>query len=166
MGEILSSFGVTWAKLIAQVLIFLIVYSILKKKAFGPVMAMLEERKARIAEAEKNLEKTRSELEGAENRAKEIVAEANAGADRIVEEANATAQITADKKLAKATVEAGNLRSKAQEEMELERQQILGELKGDFGRMVIEATGKVSGKILTERDQEKINEEAVNQVGL
>ena len=51
-------------------------------------MAMLEERKARIAEAEKNLEKTRSELEGAENRAKEIVAEANAGADRIVEEAN------------------------------------------------------------------------------
>ena len=87
MGEILSSFGVTWAKLIAQVLIFLIVYAVLKKKAFGPVMAMLEERKARIAEAEQNLEKTRAELEGAETRSREILSEANASADRIVEEA-------------------------------------------------------------------------------
>jgi F-type H+-transporting ATPase subunit b len=166
MGDILSSFGVTWAKLIAQVLIFLIVYAVLKKKAFGPVMAMLEERKARIAEAEQNLMKTRAELEGAETRSKEILSEANASADRIVEEANATAGIAAEKKLAKAVIEAQNLRAKAKDEVELERQQLLGELKRDFGRLIVEATGKVSGKILTETDQEAINKEATSQVGL
>jgi len=166
MGEILSSFGVTWAKLIAQVLIFLIVYAVLKKKAFGPVMAMLEERKARITEAEQNLEKTRSELAGAESRSREILSEANASAERIVDEANQIAGVAADKKLAKAGVEAQNLRVKAKEEVDLERQQLLGELKRDFGRMIIEATGKVSGKILTQADQEKINKEATTQVGL
>ena len=165
MGDILSSFGVTWAKLIAQVLIFLIVYAVLKKKAFGPVMAMLEERKARIAEAEQNLEKTRAELEGAEARSREILSEANASADRIVEEANSSAGVAAEKKLAKATIEAQNLRAKAKEEVELERQQLLGELKRDFGRMIVEATGKVSGKVLTPADQEKINKEATTQVG-
>jgi len=166
MGDILSQFGVTWPKLIAQVLIFAIVYMILKKKAFGPILAMLEQRKSRIAEGEQNLNKIREELEGAEATAKNLVAEANADAERIIEEANASAQASADKKLAKAASDAKSVRSKAKEETEQERDRLLGELKRDFGRMVVEATGKVSGKVLNKTDQTKINKEAAAQVGL
>ena len=166
MGDILNSFGVTWAKLIAQILIFLIVYLVLKKKAFGPILGMLEQRKARIAEGEQNLEKIRTDLEGAEANAKELVAEANAQAERIIEEANASAEASAEKKTTKAALEAKNIRDKAKEESGLERERLLSELKRDFGRMVVEATGKVSGKVLSKTDQTKINKEAATQVGL
>ena len=166
MGEIFSTFGVTWAKLIAQILVFLIVYLILKKKAFGPILAMLEERKTRIAEAEQNLEKTRSSLEGAEAKAKEIVSGANSQADRIIEEAKESAQGKVEKTLSDAAAEAKALRAKAEEETKLERDRLLGELKRDFGRMVVDATGKISGKVLDKGDQDRINKEAAAQVGL
>ena len=57
MMEILDKFGFHWSKFLAQVLIFIIVYVILKTKAFGPILAILQQRKDRIAEGEANLEK-------------------------------------------------------------------------------------------------------------
>ena len=42
-----NAFGLAWEKFLAQVLLFLIVYMILKKFAFGPIMAVLEERRKR-----------------------------------------------------------------------------------------------------------------------
>ena len=41
-------FGVTWPKLIAQIIIFLILYFTLEKFAFGPVLKVLDERRRRI----------------------------------------------------------------------------------------------------------------------
>jgi hypothetical protein len=39
-------------------------------------------------------------------------------------------------------------------------------LKGDFGRLVIDTASKVTGKVLTDDDQKKINEETVGQMSL
>ena len=40
--EILQNFGINFPAFVAQVFIILVVYIILKKYAFGPVLAMLE----------------------------------------------------------------------------------------------------------------------------
>jgi F-type H+-transporting ATPase subunit b len=42
----------------------------------------------------------------------------------------------------------------------------MNELKRDFGRLVIDATSKVTGKVLDDKDQKRINDEAVGQVAL
>ena len=60
--DTLNKFGVTWPKFLAQVLLFLIVYLILKKYAFGPVLAILEDRRSRIAEGEENFKKIQADL--------------------------------------------------------------------------------------------------------
>ena len=52
--SIADQFGVDWMKLIAQVLTFVTVWFILKWKAYGPILEMLEKRKQRIAEGEEN----------------------------------------------------------------------------------------------------------------
>ena len=57
-GKTISEqFGIDSYKLIAQVLTFVAVWFILKWKAFGPILEMLEKRKQRIAEGEENLKK-------------------------------------------------------------------------------------------------------------
>jgi hypothetical protein len=38
------------------------------------------------------------------------------------------------------------------------------ELKHDFGRLVVETTTKVTKKVLTPEDQQRINEEAVRDL--
>ena len=62
-GKTISEqFGIDSLKLVAQVLTFVLVWFILKWKAFGPILEMLEKRKQRIAEGEENLKKIAEDL--------------------------------------------------------------------------------------------------------
>ena len=68
LKQIFEQFGVEWPKFIAQVILFIIVYLILKKFAFGPIIAMLEERRKRIEEGMQNAEKIKQQLAESEAR--------------------------------------------------------------------------------------------------
>ena len=57
MGNVAQQFGVYWPNLIAQLILFAIVYFVLKSFAFKPIIAMLEERRRRIEEGQLNAEK-------------------------------------------------------------------------------------------------------------
>lgn len=164
--ELLDTFGVTWVKFISQVIIILIVYGVLKKFAFGPVMAMLEERRRRIADGEANLEKIREQMETAEASVQGMLDKANADADRLITEAKESAESVREQKTQDAIAEAGQIIAKANEAAKLEHEQLMAELKRDFGRLVIDTTGKVTGKVLDESDQERINQETAGQVAL
>ena len=84
-GSILETLGVDTPKLIAQIIIFLIVFFILRKFAFGPVRQILDERKGRIAEGEENLKKIAKDLEEAEVKKGEVISEANSKAEILIE---------------------------------------------------------------------------------
>ena len=60
--------------------------------------------------------------------------------------------------------EASQIIAKAREATELEREQMLATLKRDFGRLVIDTTSKATGKVLSDEDQERINQETIAQV--
>ena len=151
---------------LSQVAIILVVYVILKKFAFGPVMAMLEERRKRIADGEANLEKIREQMEQAENKVQSMLDEANADADRMISEAKDSAESVREKKTQDAIAEAGQIIAKANEAAKLEHDQLMTELKRDFGRLVIDTTSKVTGKVLDDSDQDRINQETAGQVSL
>lgn len=164
--QIAAVFGLEWPKFIAQILVFLTVFAILKGQVFGPVLAMLEERRRRIAEGEENLKKIRAELEQAETKSQEIIAEANEDADRLIAEAREGARLLAERKTQEATVEATQIVAKAREAAALEKAQVMVELKREFGRLVVDTTAKVTGKVLTEEDQNAINQETMQQISM
>jgi len=166
MHEILDTFGVEWGKLLAQVFIFAIVWFVLKRYAFGPVQAMLEARRKRIAEGEAKLEKIARDLASAEANAKEIVDKANADSNRLIKEAGDGAAALAEKKRQASIAEAAAIVAKAREAAKLEEEQLLAQLKREFGRMVVDATTRVTGKVLTPDDQERLNRETAAQVSL
>lgn len=166
MADILKTFGLDWPKFLAQVIIVLVVYFILSKYAFGPVLAMLEARRRRIAEGEANLEKIKSEMDKAEEKVRGMLERANADAERLIAEARESAEAVRSQKTQEAIKEAQSILEKARDASRLEHEAAMNELKRDFGRLVIDATSKVTGKVLDEKDQKRINEEAVGQVAL
>ncbi|HCN28355.1 MAG TPA: ATP synthase F0 subunit B [Verrucomicrobiales bacterium] len=166
LEEISAQFGLSWGKFIAQALIFLIVYNILKKFAFGPILAMLEQRRQRIADGEAKLEKIAKDLAEAEKNAQAIIDKANADADRQIKEAGENARALAEKRQQDAVHEAGQIIAKAREAAQLEHEQLMSQLKREFGRMVSEATSRVTGKVLNTDDQARINQETTAQVSL
>lgn len=164
--EIAQQFGLNWAKFFAQIIIFGVVFTVLRAKAFGPIMAMLEQRRARIEEGEAALAKIKEDQEQAEAKAQAKIDEANVEADRLIEEARESGDALREKKTQEATLEAGNIIAKAKEASQLEREQALSMLKKDFGRLVVDTTSKVTGKVLNKDDQDKINQETAGQIAL
>ena len=87
----LETFGVNAPLFISQLIAFTIVALLLKKFAYKPVLDMLEQRKARIAEAEANAEKIKSELAETESARDKILEEARSEANRLIEETRSAA---------------------------------------------------------------------------
>ena len=162
--QIATDFGLAWPKFIAQVITFLVVYLVLKKYAFGPILAMLETRRQRIADGEAKLEKFAKDLAEAEANAKAVVDQANTEASRLVKEADDSAKILAERKQQDAIHEANQIMAKAREAAQLEHEQLMSQLKREFGRMVSDATARVTGKVLTDDDQKRINQETTAEV--
>jgi F-type H+-transporting ATPase subunit b len=163
---LLTSLGLSWGKFLAQVLLFLIVYTVLKKYAFGPIQQVLAERAQRIADGEEKLKQIEKDRAAADANAQEVIDGANNKADRLIAEARESAEAVGEKKRQDATTEAAQIIAKAREASELERDQRLAELRRDFGRLVVDTTSKVTGKVLSSDDQEKINKETAAQVAL
>jgi F-type H+-transporting ATPase subunit b len=164
MGNVAQQFGVYWPNLIAQLILFAIVYSVLKRFAFKPIIAMLEERRRRIEEGQLNAEKIKKQLAEAQTKYEEILAKANADSERLLEEVRASGDRLAEQKRQEAIAAAEQIALKAQEAIALERNKTMAEMKRELGRLVVDATSRVTGKVLSPEDHEKINEETARQI--
>lgn len=163
LKQILEQFGVEWPKFLAQLILFIIVYFVLQKFAFGPIVAMLEERRKRIEEGQANAEKIKKQLAEAESRYQEILTKANGEAQKMLDEAKASASVLAERRSQQAIAEAEQIIAKAREATTMEHDRVLSELKREVGRLVIETTMKVTGKVLTADDQKRLSEEVASQ---
>ncbi len=163
---ILDQLGIDYPKIIAQIIIFGLVYLILSKYAFGPVTALLEQRRTRIAEGEANLDRIRENLATSQAQAAAALDKANSEATRIIKEASDAAASIAEQKKQEAVAEAQSIIAKAKEATELERARVMAELKRDFGRLVVDTTSKVTGKTLSSEDHARLNQEALAQISL
>ena len=162
--QLFTQFGITWPKFLAQVILFLTVYLILKKFAFGPIIAIFEERRKTIEEGQANAEKIKKQLAESEIRCQEILRKANADAQRISEEGRAISDASSQKHIQQAIKDAEGIIEKANENVALERTRMVAEVKNEMVKLVVDTTAKVAGKILTESDQQRLAAETTKQL--
>ena len=162
--QLFAQFGVTWSKFGAQVILFLLVYLILKKFAFAPIIATFEARRRTIEEGQTNAEKIKRQLAESELRCQEILRKANADAQRIIEEARNSSESITQKQLQQAIKDAENIIITASESAALDRARMIAEVKTEMLHLVIDTTSKVVGKVLTPADQERLASETSNQL--
>ena len=164
INDIAKTFGVDWPHLISQIISFCIVCALLYFFAYKRVLAMLEERRQRIAESLANAEKIKAELARAETQRQEILTQANTQATKLIEEARGAAAKVQEQETQKAIAAAEQIIAKAREAAAADHARMLAELKREVGRLVVQTTATVTGKILTPEDQRKLAEETARQV--
>ena len=165
IGDTAKQFGVDWPHFIAQVISFCIVAFLLHRFAYKRVVDMLEERRQRIAEGLANAEKIKAELTRTEAQRQEVLTQANAQATKLIEEARAAAARVQEQETQKAIAAAEQIIIKAREAAAQDHARMLTELKREIGRLVVQTTATVIGKILTPEDQRRLAEETAKQVG-
>ncbi|HEY3899220.1 MAG TPA: F0F1 ATP synthase subunit B [Chthoniobacter sp.] len=159
-----ETFGFNAWLFFSQIISFTLVCILLQRFAYKPILTVLEARRQKIAEGLANAEKIKQQLAESEQRVQEILTKANADAQKMIDEARASAQALADKRTQTAIAEAEQIIAKAREATGIEREKIMAELKREVGRLVIDTTSKVTGKVLTNDDQKRISEEAAREI--
>ena len=156
VSDITKTFGVNWQLFISQLSAFIVVALVLKKFAYKPVLDMLDQRRERIAQAEANAEKIQAELAETQAERDKVLAEANQKAQEMIDDAKEAAKQVGEAEGQKAVKQAEEIIRKAREATEADRDQMMSELKAEIGRLVVETTAKVSGKVLTAEDQQRL----------
>jgi F-type H+-transporting ATPase subunit b len=162
--QIARTFGVDWPHLIAQIVSFCIVCGLLYWFAYQPVLRMLEERRQQIALGLANAEKIKAELDKTEAQRQEVMAQANAQAARFIEEARTAAARLQAQETQKAIAAAEQIIVKARQAAAQDQARMLAELKREVGRLVVQTTAAITGKILTPDDQRRLAEETAKQL--
>jgi F-type H+-transporting ATPase subunit b len=160
----MSELGIQWQVLLAQTISFSVVLFVLWRFAYRPVFAMLEARRQRIAEATANAEKIKTELAKTEVDRQKVLADAGDQADKLIDEARAAAARVRADETQKAVAAAEQIIAKAREAAAQEHAQMLAGLKREVGRLVVQTTSTVTGKVLTPEDQRRLAEETEKQL--
>jgi len=159
-----KTFGLNGPDLISNIISFCIVAALLYFFAYKRVLAILEERRQRITEGLANAEKSKAELQRTEAARLEVLNTANAQANKLIEEARAAANRVREEETQKAIAAAEQIITKAREAAAAERAKMLTDLKREVGRLVVNTTATVTGKILTPEDQKRLAEETTRQI--
>ena len=164
VAQIARTFGVDWQHLGAQIISFSIVCAVLHKFAYRRILAMLEQRREQIALGIANAEKIKAELDKTETQRQEVLAQAHTQGAKFIEEARAAAARVQQEEADKASAAAEEIMAKAHEAAAQDHDRMLAELKREVGKLVVQATTTVTGKILTAEDQRRLAEETSKQI--
>jgi F-type H+-transporting ATPase subunit b len=154
-----DAFGFEKARFISQCVSFLLVAAALYFWAYGPILAVLAERRKRIADGLANADKIKAELARTEAQRLEVLNQANIQANKLIEEARAAAARVQEAETQKAIAAAEQIIAKAREAAAADHARMLAELKREIGRLVVDTSSRVTSKILTPDDQKRLAED-------
>lgn len=159
----IADLGINLPVLIAQLVNFTILLVVLRLVAWGPITKMLDERRERIAEslsaadqakaqAAESERQIQDQVEASRREGQALVAQAQEISARIQAEARTQAQADADAML-----------GRARNEIQLERDQAIADLRKEFADLTIAAAEKVINQSLDRGQHRRLIDEALAQ---
>ncbi|PUZ28011.1 ATP synthase F0 subunit B [Chitinophaga parva] len=134
-----------------SLVIFLIVFFLLKKFAWTPILGVLKERETSIADSIASAERVKEEMAQMKAEHEHVLAEAKAERSKILKEAkDAKDHIIAEAKT-QAQAEAKKIITEAYAAIETQKQAALTEVKNQVGNLVIDVAEKVLRKELADK---------------
>jgi F-type H+-transporting ATPase subunit b len=163
MDLLTPSFGL----LIWTVLAFLIVFFILKKFAWKPILQSLKERETGIADSLATAERVRAEMAQLKNENEILLAEAREERAMLMKDARDTKDKIINEAKEKAKFEANKIMLDAQAAIEMQKMAALTEVKNQVGNLVIEVSEKILRRELSNKtEQEKYIKQLSEEVKL
>src|SRR4029453_3126179 len=159
-----SPFGGDWPHLVGQIVKFTLVCAVLYALAYKPILKMLDARREQIATGLANAEKIKTELARIEVERRAVLTKAEGEGRKLIDDARAAAARLQADETRKAVAMAEQIVARAREAGERERAQMLTEVKREVGRLVVQTSAAVTGKILTPDVHRRLAEETARQL--
>src|SRR5512141_2635123 len=155
----MEALGINLGLLIVQSIAFIIVFLTLNAWVYQPMLNMMETRRQKFAQGLEDARVAADARSSAEKDAAKIIAEAQIEASKIVKEATDRAATAGKDVKAAAEAEAAKAREAAMAEAQIERNRILGDLRGQVASLAMAAANKLVGEALDEKKQRALLDE-------
>jgi len=143
------------------ILTFLLLYFVLAKFAWKPLLKALESRENDIQSSIEDAEKAKSELENLNHEAEKIIAKARSDAQEIRSEAKISAEkIKADIR-SQAENDAKKIKVEANTQIQVEKDKAISEIRQEVVTLTILVAEKVIGKNLSVEDNQQLIEKSI-----
>tara|TARA_Y100000996_G_scaffold141680_1_gene108405 strand:+ start:297 stop:872 length:576 start_codon:yes stop_codon:yes gene_type:complete len=142
---------------------FLVLLFVLKWKAWGPLMDALDARSKQIEESLSKAEKVTAEAEQQAAKNEEILQAARKEAQEIVAQAREAGDKLKHKMETDGKDQYDGMLEKAKEQIDMEKQKALNEIKTTVVDIALKASEKVIKRNLSDEDNKKIVEQTVEE---
>jgi F-type H+-transporting ATPase subunit b len=149
----MEALGINLGFLIVLTLNFIILAIVLYAWAYQPILKMLDDRKAKIAQGLEDARIAGEARANAEKEAQKILNDAQAEAARRVAEATQRAEQAAAAVRAAAEEERARIMNAASADAELERNRVLGDLRPQVAALALAAAQQVVGEVLKKEEK-------------
>ena len=150
--------------ILAQMLNFFILVWLLARFAYKPLLAMMAERKERIAKDLEAAEKARAEAEEFKADYAAQISNARVEAQKIVEKAIQEAENTTREQLATAREQIEQEKNRARQDIAIERDRAMNSLRNEVVSLSVAMAGKVVAKDMNSETNTKLIEDAIRQL--
>jgi len=158
--DVLSQMKLQWHWILSQTVAFLILYWLLRKFAFAPIQQILREREERVRKVIEDAERQRVEMERLREEYERHLAHIEEEARAKFQEEMQQAYQVRDALLADAREQAERILQRAQEQIALEREKLMVELR-DF---VVDMAIRIAEKVIERNLDRTAHHELINDI--
>lgn len=162
--EVKPLIGLSYELLFQLVNTFL-VFWILKKLLFKPVLKLMQSREQEVKDNLAQGEKAKSEGKQFKKEYEDRLSSAKLEGQEIVKQATLRAEQRTEEILSTAKQEAQQLKEKANKDIASEKQKAMNEIKGDISTIALLAASKVIESDLDQAKHEKLINDFIKEVG-
>ena len=142
-----------------------VLYLVLRKFLFVPVMKIIETRQQEIDTLYTQAGSAREEAEKLQSEYEEKLSQATATSERLVKEATVRAQSREEEIIREANARADAIRTKASADIAQEKKKAINEAKDEISVIALAIAGKVVGRELDAEDQSKLVDSFIEELG-
>src|SRR5215208_1394444 len=134
---------------------FLVVFFILKKFAWKPILSSLNKREQTISDALSTAEKIKAEMSQLKNENEVLLAKAREERSQMLKEARETKDKIINEAKEQAKFEANKIITDAQAAINIQKMAALTDVKNQVGKLVIEVSEKILRKELNDQQAQE-----------
>ena len=146
------------------ILTFLILFFVLSKFAWKPMLTLLESRENTIKSSLEDAEKAKQELERLNAESEAIISEARSEAQSIRVEAKSAAEKIKADIMAQAGEDAKKLRDETEKQIQVEKDKAIGEIRQEVVGLTITVAEKIIRKNLSKEDNQDLIEDSLKNL--
>jgi F-type H+-transporting ATPase subunit b len=143
---------------------FAITFFVLKRFAFGPIQRTIDERRDRIRKAVEDADNARAEARNLLEQHKQLIGQAKGDAAEILADARKVADAQIERVKEEAEQERQRRLEETRRQIDAETKRSLDLIRAEVADLTLEATARVTGKILDAEDQRRLIDEAIAEL--